>query len=221
MLLKKDSFPTIPLLMKSFMEVESIPTIPHLIEEVPDFKGLIARCIAQGDEALEGHTKAQQFKFYVDSNGCLVMKYRILCTDPDWLPKEGGGIKLWQEDEEGRALWPRGEPTSLSPQPMRNLEEILRGISRFMKYWEKLSDEDSTGEYRRHYEHLWYYWRAVKDALDFPIQPLPSLRDGFWPLSRIASAPEDEFIEDGNVREEYDEDDHFVGQRRDRPAPSF
>jgi hypothetical protein len=114
MLLKKDSFLTIPLLMKSFMEVESIPTIPHLIEEVPDFKGLIGGCIAEGDEALEGHIKAQQFKFYVDSNGCPVMKYRILCTDPDWLPKEGGGIKLWREDEEGRALWPRGEPTSLS-----------------------------------------------------------------------------------------------------------
>jgi hypothetical protein len=103
---------------------------------------------------------------------------------------------------------------------MRNLEEILRGISGFMKYWEKLSNEDSTGEYRRRYEHLWYYWRAVKDALDLPIQPLPSLRDGFWPLSRIASALEDEFIEDGNVREEYNEDDHFVGQRRDHPAPS-
>ena len=49
MLLKKDNFPTIPLLMKSFMEVELIPTIPHLIEEVPDFKGFIARCIAQED----------------------------------------------------------------------------------------------------------------------------------------------------------------------------
>jgi hypothetical protein len=68
---------------------------------------------------------------------------------------------------------------------------------------------------------LWYYWRAVKDALDLPIHPLSSLRDGFWPLSRIVSAPEDEFIEDGNVLEEYDEDDHFVGQRRDRPVPSF
>jgi hypothetical protein len=147
MLLKKDNFPTIPLLMKSFMEVESIPTIPHLIEEVPNFKGLIAGCIAQGDDALEGHTKAQQFKFYINSIGCPKMKYRILCTDPDWLPKEGGGIKLWREDEEGRALWPRGEPTLLSPQLMKNLEEILGGISRFMKYWEKLSNEDSTREY--------------------------------------------------------------------------
>jgi hypothetical protein len=41
------------------MEVESIPTIPYQIEEVPDFKGVIAGCIAQGDEALEGHTKVQ------------------------------------------------------------------------------------------------------------------------------------------------------------------
>ena len=59
-----------------------------------DFKGLIVGCIAQGDEALEGHTKAQQFRFYIDLIGCLVMKYRILYTDLNWLPKEGGGIKL-------------------------------------------------------------------------------------------------------------------------------
>jgi hypothetical protein len=32
-----------------------------------------------------------------------------------------------------------------------------------------------------------------------------------WLVSRIASVPKDEFIED----------DHFVGQRQDRPAPSF
>jgi hypothetical protein len=57
MLLRKDSFPTIPLLMKSFLEVESIPTIPHFIEEVPNFKGFIVGCIAEGDGPLEGHTK--------------------------------------------------------------------------------------------------------------------------------------------------------------------
>jgi hypothetical protein len=45
MLLRKENFLTIPLLMKSLMEVESIPIIPHLIEEVPDFKGFFARCI--------------------------------------------------------------------------------------------------------------------------------------------------------------------------------
>jgi hypothetical protein len=30
---------------------------------------------------------------------------------------------------------------------MKNLEEILRVVSGFMKYWEKLSNEDSTREY--------------------------------------------------------------------------
>jgi hypothetical protein len=221
MALKKENFPTIPLLMKSFMEVESIPTIPHLIEEVPDFKGFIAGHIADGDEALEGHTKAQQFKFFVDSKGWPMMKYKIFCTDNDWLPNEGGGIKLWQEDEEGRSLWPRGKPAPLNVQPMRNVDEIVKGISGFIKYWEKLSEEDSTGEYRRCYEHLCYYWHDVKDALVLPVQTLSSLRDEFWPVTRFVTAPEDVFLEDGSVREEYDEDDHFVGQRRDRPAPSF
>jgi hypothetical protein len=58
MSLKKESYPTIPLLMKSFMDVESVPTIFHLIEEVPDFNGFISKCIVEREEALEGHTKA-------------------------------------------------------------------------------------------------------------------------------------------------------------------
>ena len=103
MVLKKDNFPTIPSLMKSFMDVDSVPTIPHLVEEVPDFKGFIENSILEGADALVGHTKVQQFKFYLDSTGCLVMKFKRYCTDTDWLPKEGGGIKLWREDEEGRS----------------------------------------------------------------------------------------------------------------------
>jgi hypothetical protein len=70
----------------------------------------------------------------VDSNGWPMMKYKIFCTDNDWLPKEGGGIKLWQEDEEGRPLWPRGEPAPLNVQPMRNVNEIVKGISGLIKY---------------------------------------------------------------------------------------
>ena len=89
MALKKESFPTIPLLMKSFMDVEAIPTIPHLIEEVPDFKKFIDKGIEVGDNALLEHTKAQQFKFYVDASGCPVMKYKLLCIDDEWLPREG------------------------------------------------------------------------------------------------------------------------------------
>jgi hypothetical protein len=58
MSLKKEIFQTFPLLMKSFMDFESVPTIFHFIEEVFDFKGFIVGYITKGDEALEGHTKA-------------------------------------------------------------------------------------------------------------------------------------------------------------------
>jgi hypothetical protein len=74
MLLRKENFPTIPLLMRSFMDVKSILTILHLIEEVLDFKGFIVIYITEEDETFEGHTKAQNFKFFVDSNGCPMMK---------------------------------------------------------------------------------------------------------------------------------------------------
>ena len=77
------------------MNVKLVPTIPHFLKEEPNFKGYIAGYIIEGDEALKGHTKAQWFKFFVNSNGCFMMKYRILCNDNDWLPNEGDGIKLW------------------------------------------------------------------------------------------------------------------------------
>ena len=74
-----------------------------------------------------GHIKAQQFKFYVDAMDCPVMKYKLLCTDDDWLLRDGG-IKLWKEDSQGQALWPRGYPEAVKPYSMRNLEDIKRGL---------------------------------------------------------------------------------------------
>ena len=85
MVLKKESFPTIPLLMKSFMDVEAIPTILHHIEEVPNFKKFIEVGIALGENVLLGYTKVQQFKFYVDATKCPVMKYKLLCINDEWL----------------------------------------------------------------------------------------------------------------------------------------
>ena len=83
MALKKESFSTVPLLMKSFMDVESILTIPHLIEEVADFKGFIGGKLNDNNNILVGHTKPQQVKFYLDSTGCAVMMYKMLCIDAD------------------------------------------------------------------------------------------------------------------------------------------
>ena len=77
-----------------------------------------------------GHTKAQQFKFYVDATNCPVMKYQLLCTNGNLLPRDGG-IKLWKEDSKGRTLWPCGFPTAIQPSSMWNLEtlnEIYKGL---------------------------------------------------------------------------------------------
>ena len=130
MALKKESFPTIPLLMKSFMDIEAVPTILHLIKEVPKFKKFIENGIVVQENALLGHTKVQQFKFYVKAMDYPVMKYKFLYTDEDWLLRDGG-IKLWKEDWEGWALWPHGFPIAIQPSSMRNLEDIKWDLQGF------------------------------------------------------------------------------------------
>ena len=57
--LRKENFPTLSLLMKSFMDVEAVLTILHLTKEVPDFKKFIEEGIALKKNALLDHTKAQ------------------------------------------------------------------------------------------------------------------------------------------------------------------
>ena len=90
--LKTRDYPTLPLLMKSFMDCETEPVIPHLIEEVPDFKAFVEGYLGRGGQFLEGHSKVQQFKFHMDPSGWPVMEYKHMCTDKKWLPEDGKGI---------------------------------------------------------------------------------------------------------------------------------
>ena len=221
MLLKKENFPTIPALMKSFMDVESIPTILHLIEEVPDFKSFIDGAILDKDEALVGHTKPQQVKFYMDVARCPRMKYKLFCTDMEWLGEEGAGIKIWKEDAEGHSLWPRGEPLLVPERRMRGVEDIEKGIAGYVKYWRDFCNFDVTRKYRRRYEHLVQYWHDVKEALHEPITPSNDLKEGFWPTTRVEANVGDQIVEDGEEREEFREDDPYVGPLNGRPQPSF
>ena len=220
MALRKESFPIISLFMKSFMKNKIVPTISHLIQEVLDFKKFIADWILDGEESMMGHTKVHQFKFYVDSTGTPVLKYKIYCHDEEWLPKgEGNSIKLWKEDLKGRSLWPHGVSDAVKPKTMRHLPEVVKGLSRFIDHWERSSEESI--ELHRLNEPLSYYWHNVRDALSLSMDTPISLQNGFWPSTRIAHAIEDEFTKEGDVRKEYGEDDHFVGDRCDRPLPTF
>jgi len=155
MQLKKDNFPTIPSLMKSFMDIDLVPTIPHFIEDVPNFKSFTKGLICEGKDALVNHIKAQQFKFYLNATSFSIMKYKHYCTDNNWLLEEG--IKLWKEDSEGRSLWPRGEPLLVVHLPMRSVDDVYKGLSGFIKYRETLYNEDRSGEYRRCFKHLVFY----------------------------------------------------------------
>jgi hypothetical protein len=90
--LRENDYPTLPTLMKSFMDVETEPIIPHLIEEVPNFKAFVDGYLCSGNDALLGHTNAQQFKFYKDDNSWSLMQYKlwgysVVARDWGWSPK--------------------------------------------------------------------------------------------------------------------------------------
>ena len=79
MKLREEEFPTISLLMKSYTDFGKRFRHPHMIEEVPDFKAFIGRYIRSGAHQLIGHTKAQQFRFYMRDDGVPAIQYNLLC----------------------------------------------------------------------------------------------------------------------------------------------
>ena len=220
-MLKTNNYPTLPRLMKSFMECETLPVIPHLIEEVPDFKTFLNGYLGRGGDFLEGHSKSQQFKFYMDSTGWPLMEYKNLCTDKNWLPEDGKGIRLWSETEDGRPKVPSGSPTPLAPHPMKALDEVRKGLDGFIALWNRMADNDHSGEFRRKNAIVNEYWKSVRLALDAPLQIREALLDGFWPASRIINDEADRRQRDGTICEEDAEDTPFVGRKRDRPRASF
>ena len=167
--LKTNNYPTLPRLMKSFMDCETHPVIPHLIEEVPDFKQFVEGYLGTRGDELEGHSKAQQFKFFKDSSGWPLMEYKNLCTDPKWLPAHGNGIRLWCESEDGLPIVPSGSPLPLAPQLMKGLDDIKKGLNGYVGHWNTMSNDDYTGEFRRKNGPLQEYWKGVRTALDAPL----------------------------------------------------
>jgi hypothetical protein len=85
MKLRENDYLTIPLLMKSYMDLDEDPVSPRLIEEVPDFKEFVKPYIS--DDTLIGHTKGRQFQFYRGKNSNPLMQYKLRCTNEKWLPK--------------------------------------------------------------------------------------------------------------------------------------
>ena len=64
-----------------------------------------------------------------------MMKYKLLCTDDNQLPQDGE-IKLWKDDLQRKAMWPRGFPIAVQPSSMRSIDEIKKGLQGFIIHWE-------------------------------------------------------------------------------------
>ena len=184
--LRDKDHPTLPLLMQSYMSMEEAPFIPHLIEEVPDFKAYVRPYIGMNKKKLVGHSNGRQYKFFVDDNGWPIMQYKRACTDTQWLPKEG--LKLWKEDAEHNPMLPQGDPLCVKPRKIKNRVEIARGLDGYIQHWTDMSNEDGTIAYKTHMSHLVTYWTGVRNAMcdtvEEDVVDSEELQHRFWPRTQ-------------------------------------
>jgi hypothetical protein len=73
-------------LMKAFMVSHDRPFIPQLIQEFPNIKTWVLGCLKDDLETLVGHIDMHLFRFFVDSFGWFVMKYKVSSTNNVWSP---------------------------------------------------------------------------------------------------------------------------------------
>ena len=109
------------------------------------------------------------------------MQYKLWCTNSEWLPKENGGIRLWQETTNGCSKVPSGSLVRLVFQRMRNFDEVAKGLGGFVNLWDTMVNKDISGDFRRRSEPLSYYWRVVKSPMASKILVQQTLQNGFWP----------------------------------------
>ena len=130
---------------------------------------------------------------------------------------------MWRIDADGKTMLPDGGPRPCKPIPMKNLEDIIKNISSFIQYWEILKIADVGGSCWHRYKSWIQYWTRVHVALIDLHQDSPfTLRQGFWPQTCVDVQPlEARLLENGEVCEEFDVDDHYVGPASNRPPPSF
>ena len=65
------------------------------------------------------------------------------------MPAHGNGIRLWSESEDGLPIVPSGSPPPLVPEPMKGLDDIKKGLNGYVGHWNKMANDDYTGEFRQ------------------------------------------------------------------------
>ena len=190
-------------LMKAFMESQELSFLPEFIQEVGDFKSFVKGYLYSGATKLIGLEEMHLFRFYVESDGNPVMKYKKSAVDLSWLPSETSSRCLWDKDQNGRARLPRGCPKPVPfkpvwgsevPKPTGNQEKaienawkailnkgfIMVGLEKYIQYWKNRVSkcEGFATAFGPYVE----YWERVLCELK---EPLPEARmelnEGFWP----------------------------------------
>ena len=120
-------------------------------------------------------------------------------------------------------MLPDGELRPCEPIPMKNLKDIVKGLSGVIQYWESLKIVDVGGSCWHRYGSWIQYWTRVRVALANLHQDSPlTLRQRFWPQTCVDLQPlKGNLLENGEVCEEFDVDDHYIGLASNRPPPSF
>jgi hypothetical protein len=58
------------------------------------------------------------------------------------LPKENGGIRLWQKTANGGSKLLFGTPNVLHPHIMKTFEDVLKDLVGFVSLWDTMANED-------------------------------------------------------------------------------
>jgi hypothetical protein len=106
---KKNTF-VLADLMKYFMDSQKLRFMPHVVQEVADFKSFVKSYALP----LEGMKDMHIFRFFIDRVGWLVFQYKAFATDPDWLPR-GSPHHMWRADSDGSPVTPVGNFRTFPP----------------------------------------------------------------------------------------------------------
>jgi hypothetical protein len=92
--------------------------MPEVIQKVVDIKLFIEGYQSSGAARLIGLDEMYLFKFYVDTTGVPVMKYKKSTVDAQWLPQNRPLVRLRKEDADDRPTLPVGSPKPVPFKPM-------------------------------------------------------------------------------------------------------
>ena len=133
--------------------------------------------------------KPQHFRLYMCDNGLFA---------PHAIGAHLKDILIWKTNENNKAVLPDGEPKPNKANPMKNEEDIVKGVSRFIKYWEKLCEEEYTVVVHGPYRWLMPYWECVLSNMRSATHKTSSvLKQRFWPKSwaTILQVPSHVFLQ--------------------------